>query len=301
MRDINGYSLHETEDSLLLIQSVTDVLRFSDPSPSFQKQEEFINYGNGTYEIDTVLTVAGSVVLRVYSEDMGAYLNDSFQHVLSPLEADFSLSVLTTTIPEEWLLSQTFHLEIVLVDRFMNILCDSDDSYSGVMALSKVAHYSIVVRSIPLTSDGSCSSDSSFYSYHLDYQFMEYGETSISIVFTRRDTGESETLASGIEMNVLSDICSQQNPGDFQCWKLPDSSELESRIFSYTCVDSVGDCSIENACADTESSCWGNRYLIPRCTSALDSISQCPCITSQCLSGQCFDSPSQCVFFWFPI
>lgn len=293
LRDSNGYPLYETEDSLLLVQSVTNVLRLSDSSHSLQTQEEFVNYRNGTFEVETILTVAGSMLLRVQSQDTGEYLVDSFQQVLSPLEADFSRSVVATTLPKEWMLSKTLHLEVVLVDRFLNILCDPEDTYAATMVVSKTSHYSIVVRSVPMTSDGSCSSESSLYSYRLDYQFMEHGETSISIVFTQQHTGKSATLVNDIQMDVLSDICSQQNPDDFQCWKLPDSSELESRTFSYTCVDSADDCAVENACTATESSCWGNRLLIPRCTSALEPISQCPCITSQCLSGQCFDSPSQ--------
>ena len=128
LRDRNGYALYETEDSLVLIQSVTDVLRLSDSSTSFQKQEELINYQNGTYEVNTILTVAGNVSLRVRSQETEEYLAASFQHVLDPLEADFSLSVITTTIPEKWVLSQTFHLEVVLVDRFMNILCGTETS-----------------------------------------------------------------------------------------------------------------------------------------------------------------------------
>lgn len=101
-------------------------------------------------------------------------------------------------------------------------------------------------------------------------------------------------LAKTVTLTVHPDTCLQEEENLFQCWTFPDDTQLDSREFSWECLESVSSCEVTNYCENTESLCWGNRDFMPRCTSALSPTSQCPCVTTRCSTGQCYESSASC-------
>lgn len=144
LRDANGYILRDNDEKLVLELNISYTHQSSIQSDSISVNETFTNYGNGTCVLTKRLFYAGLITLRILDIRSQHYLSDVLIRQLNPLEPDIHLSFVNSIIPSEWQIQNPLYIELILMDRLSNMICDSGERIQAMIHIHTVSLSSVV-------------------------------------------------------------------------------------------------------------------------------------------------------------